>query len=45
MTQQTPQQAIDILTQATAQLSATREVHAVIQQALQTLQTLITEKE
>jgi hypothetical protein len=45
MTQQTPQQALDILSQATAQVSATREVHAVIQQALQTLQNLITENE
>jgi len=42
--QLTPEQALDILSQATAQLSATRDVHATIQQAIQVLSDLILEK-
>lgn len=43
--QLTPEQAINILDQATAQISASRQDHAVIQQAIQVLRESIAPKE
>lgn len=37
----TPEQAINILDQATAQISASRQDHAVIQQAIQVLREML----
>jgi hypothetical protein len=36
-----PQEALNILDQATAQLSATRQQHQVLQQAIATLRALV----